>query len=86
MVLKLYMIYILYLNHGKELKDKSLSLIWFFYVSAIKVDDNGSLAGQEWYILRYHVNIQFNKIPQLAMHCNERDGGMISQGIQRGII
>ena len=35
---------------------------------------------------RYHVNMQFNKIPQLAMHCNERDGGMVSQGIGRGFI
>ena len=36
--------------------------------------------------LRYHVNMQFNKIPELSMHCNERDGGMISQGIGRGVI
>ena len=57
-----------------------------FYVSAIKVDDDGSSAGQEWYILRYHVNMKFNKIPQLAMHCNKRDGGVISQGIGRGFI
>ena len=35
--------------------------------------------------LRYHVNMQFNKIPQLAMHCNKTDGGMISQGIGRGV-
>ena len=44
----------------------------------IQVDADGSRAGQEQYILKYHVNIQFNKIPQLVMHCNERDGGMVS--------
>ena len=27
--------------------------------------------------------MQFNKIPQLAMHWNERDGGIFSQGIGR---
>ena len=30
MVLKLYMMYILYLNHGKELKAKALRSIWCF--------------------------------------------------------
>ena len=29
--------------------------------------------------------MQFKKIPQLAMHYNVRDGGMISQGIGRGV-
>ena len=33
------------------------------------------------YILIYHVNVQINKIPQLAMELQrERDGGMIPQG------
>ena len=45
-----------------------------------------SCAGQAQHILIYHVNMQFNKIPQLATHCNVRDGGMISQGIGRGVI
>ena len=34
----------------------------------------------------YHVNVQINKIPQLAMELQrEKDGGMISQGIGRGV-
>ena len=74
MLLKLYMMYILYLNHGKELKAKVLPLIWCFCVSMIKVDDDGYCAFHAQYILNYHVNIQFNKIPQPAMHCNIRDG------------
>ena len=57
-----------------------------FYVSLIQVDADGSRAGHARYILRYHANMQFNKITQLAMHYNERDGGMISQGIGRGVI
>ena len=57
-----------------------------FYLSMIKVDVNGSHVGQAWYILRYHVNMQFNKIPQIDMHYNEIDGGTISQGIGMGII
>ena len=56
-----------------------------FCVLEIKVDVNGSHAGQAHYILKYHVNMQFNKIPQLSMHNNVRDGGMISQGIGRGV-
>ena len=40
---------------------------------------------QAHYILRHHVNTQFNKIPQLAMGLQrERDGGMIFQGIGWG--
>ena len=36
-------------------------------------------------IFEYHVNAQFNKIPQLAMELQrERDGCMISQGIGWG--
>ena len=85
MVLKLYMMYVLYLNHGKELKAKALPLIWCFVYR-----QSGSMpmvyrAGQAQHILEYHVNLQFNKIPQLAMHYNERDGGMISQETWRGI-
>ena len=41
---------------------------------------------QAHYILIYHVNVQFNKIPQLAMELQrERDGGMLPQGIRRGV-
>ena len=57
MVLKLYMMYILYLNHGKELKANALPF------------------GQAEHILEYHVNLQFNKIPQLAIHCNVKEMG-----------
>ena len=41
MVLRLYMIYILYLNHGEDLKTKALAIDLVFYVSAIKVDADG---------------------------------------------
>ena len=38
------------------------------------------------YILMYHVTMQFDKIPQLAMQCNmKRDGGMISQRNREGV-
>ena len=43
-------------------------------------------ASQAQHILEYNVNTQFNKIPQLAMHCNIRDGGIISQGIGWGVV
>ena len=57
-----------------------------FCVSVIKVDADGySSKLSTVYILSHHVNMQFNKIPQLDMHYNERDGGMISQGIGRGV-
>ena len=37
-------------------------------------------------IFEYHVNAQFNKIPQLAMELQrERDGGMIPQRIGWGV-
>ena len=36
-----------------------------------------------WVRDSHHVNIQFNKNAQIAMYCNVRDGGMISQGIGR---
>ena len=85
MVLKLYTMYVLYLNHGKELKSKALPLIWCC-VSGIKVDADGNSAKSSTvYILEHHVKMQFNKIPQLAMDCNVRYGGMISQGIGRGV-
>ena len=58
-----------------------------FYVSTIKIDTYGFRASQTHYKMRHHVNIQFNKkYPQLAMSMQQRDGGMISQGIQREII
>ena len=51
------------------------------------VDVDGYGASQEQHISRYHVNIQFNKntTTSYALQC-ERDGGMISQGIGRGVI
>ena len=52
-----------------------------FCVSTIKDDADGSYASQAQYIVGHHVKLQFNKIPQLSMHCNVRYGGMISQGI-----
>ena len=53
----------------------------------IKVDAYGDSAKlRTIYICRYHVNIQFNKIPQLAMGSQcERDGGIITQGIGWGV-
>ena len=51
----------------------------------IKVDTYGYGASPAQHILEHHVNLQFNKIPQLAMHWNERDGGIFSQGIGRGV-
>ena len=86
MVLKLYMMYILYLNHGEELKAKALPLIWCFVYLRSRLMLMVLMLVRHGIFLRYHVNVQFNKIPQLAMHFNERDGGMISQGIGRGII
>ena len=41
-----------------------------FCVLTIKIDSDGYSASQEQYILRYYVNMQFNKIPQLAMQCS----------------
>ena len=52
----------------------------------IKVDVDGYGASQVQYSLRHHVNMQFNKIPQLDMHCNEIHGGMILQGIGKEVI
>ena len=50
-----------------ELKAKALSLIWCF-VEVIKVDTYGdSVKSSIVYILIYHVTMQINKIPQLAM-------------------
>ena len=45
----------------------------------IKVDTYGDSAKSSTiYILIYHVTMQINKIPQLAMELQrERDGGMI---------
>ena len=82
MVLKLYMMYMLYLNHGKELNAKALPLIWCFVYRRSRLMLMGIMLSQAHYILSHHVNVQINKIPQLAMHCNVRDGGMISQGIR----
>ena len=37
---------------------------------------------QVYHVFEYHVNVQINKIPHLAMGLqHERDGGMIPQGI-----
>ena len=84
MVLKLYMMYILYLNHGKELKANAPAIDWCFMyrwsrfmpIVMVLVTHN---------IFEISCKYAINKIPQLAMHCNVRDGGMISQGIGRGV-
>ena len=57
-----------------------------FYVSKIKNDAYGYHASKEHYKLRHHVNMQFNKIPTTSYVMQQRDGGMISQGIGREII
>ena len=53
----------------------------------IKDDTYGDSAkSRTIYILIYHVNVQINKIPQLAMGLQrERDGGMMPQGIGWGV-
>ena len=52
----------------------------------IKVGAYGYSAKSSTTYFEYHVNTQFNKIPQLAMGLQcEGDGGMISQGIGRGV-
>ena len=52
----------------------------------IKVDTYGFGAKLSTNHFVYHVNVQFNKIPQLAMELQrERDRGMIPQGIGRGV-
>ena len=52
----------------------------------IKVDTYGYGAESDIVYFEYHVNAQFNKIPQLAMGLqHERDGGMIPQGIGWGV-
>ena len=75
MVLKLYMMYILYLSHGKDLKDKALPLIWFFVNRRSGSMPMVSRDSQAQFFLEYHVNLQFNKMPQLAMHCNVKEMG-----------
>ena len=54
----------------------------------IKVDTYGdSVKSSTIYILIYHVTMKINKIPHLAMELqHERDGGMIPEGIGRGVI
>ena len=45
-------------------------------VSVIRVDTDGYGAKSGTaYILEHHVKMQFNKIPQLAMHCNVKEMG-----------
>ena len=52
----------------------------------IKVDAYGDSAKSSISYFEYHVNTQFNKIPQLVMELQrERDGGMIPQGIGWGV-
>ena len=75
MVLKLYMMYILYLNHGEELKAKALPLIWCFMYRRLKIDVDGYNASQAQYILRYHVNMQFNKIPTTSYALQQKRWG-----------
>ena len=57
-----------------------------FCVSAIKIDTYGFHDFQEQYKLRHHVNMQFNKILTTSYAMQQRDGGMISQGIGKEII
>ena len=52
-----------------------------FYVLEIKI--NIYCAIQAQYKLRHHVNMQFNKIPTTSYAMQQRDGGMISQGLGR---
>ena len=52
----------------------------------IKVDTYDFGAKLSTKHFEYHVNAQFNKIPQLAIGLQRgRDGGMITQGIGRGV-
>ena len=52
----------------------------------IKVDTYGYSASQAQHILRYHVNIQFNKNTTTSYPLQrEIYGGMISQGTGRGV-
>ena len=52
----------------------------------IKADTYGYGGSQAHPILRYHVNTQFNKNTTTSYALQrERDGGMISQGIRRGV-
>ena len=52
----------------------------------IKVDTYGYSSSQAQHILGYHVNTQFNKNTTASYALQrERDGGMISQGIGRGV-
>ena len=52
-----------------------------FYVLEIKIDAYGFHASQTQYKMRHHVNMQFNKIPTTSYAMQQRDGGMVSQGI-----
>ena len=53
-----------------------------FYGQVIKVDTYGFGAKSRTEHFEYHVNAQFNKLPQIAMGLqHERDGVMILQGI-----
>ena len=75
MVLKLYMIYMLHLNHGEDLKAKALPLILCFVYRILGSIPMVSHDHQEQHILEYHVNLQFNKIQQLAIHFNVKEMG-----------
>ena len=57
-----------------------------FYVSTIKINAYGYRASESQYKLRHHVKMQFNKIPTTSYAMQQRDGGMISQGIGKGFI
>ena len=68
-----------------DLKAKALSLTYYF-VQVIKAGAYGDSAKSSTTHFEYHVNTQFNKIPQLAMGLQrERDVGMIPQGIGWGV-
>ena len=46
-----------------------------FSAKVIKVDTYGFGVKSSTTYFEYHVNTQFNKIPQLAMHCNVKEIG-----------
>ena len=58
-----------------------------FYISKIKkIDTYGSCVSNTHYKWIHDVNMQFKKIPTTSYAMQQRDGGMISQGIGRKII
>ena len=46
-----------------------------FYVSTIKIDDDGLCSSQAQCVLRHHVKCKLIKIPQLSMRRNMKETG-----------